>query len=222
MTNELQFWLSYNNGAEKLRLPVNPESIRVSKTHGYDDVMTTQLGELTVIGTDRLREYSFSSFFPRDYNSSYCEYTDIPSPQDAVALIESWIETRKPVRLTVPGAINTPVTIRSFTYSERAGHVGDVFFDISMKEYRFTELKKIRESTQESSSSVFVSGEAMREGVSVPLVSSYTVKSGDSLTKIAHAVYIDSDRWRDIYNANAETIGRNPNLIYAGQVLSIT
>ncbi|UKS30150.1 LysM peptidoglycan-binding domain-containing protein [Paenibacillus sp. HWE-109] len=223
MINELQFWLTYNNGAEMLRLPVNPESVRIAKTHGYDDVMTTQLGELTVIGSDRLREYSFSSFFPRDYNSSYCEYSDIPSPQDAVNLIESWIETRRPIRLTITGSVNIPVTVRSFTYEARAGHVGDIFYSISLKAYRFTELKSVTEKAADGvlMASAYVSGQETRVGVAVPLVSSYTVKEGDNLTKIAHIVYVDGDRWPEIYDANKVTIGRNPNLIYAGQVLSI-
>lgn len=223
MANDLQFYLSFNNGAEVLRLPVNPETIRQSISHGYEDVMTTQLGELTVIGTERLREYSFSSFFPRDYNPSYCEYSDIPEPYAAAALIEEWIANRRPVRLTISGTrINIPVTIRSFTYEERAGHVGDLFYDIALKEYRFTELKKVTEKAADGLQYASVSGQETRIGKATPTVSSYTVKAGDSLTKIAHAVYVDSDKWSDIYNANKETIGKNPNLIYAGQVLSIT
>lgn len=223
MTNDMQFWLSYSNGAERLRLPVNPESIRVLKTHGYDDVLTTQLGEITVIGSDRLRDISFSSFFPRDYNESFCEYADIPDPQEAVATIERWIETRKPIRLTITNSVNIPVTVRSFTYEERAGHVGDVFFDIALKEYRFTELNKLTEKSANGSLTAFayVAGEPMREGVAVPLSADYTVKSGDSLSKIAHSMYANVDRWRDIYEANKATIGANPHLIKPGQVLTM-
>jgi hypothetical protein len=223
MTNDMQFWLSYNNGEERLRLPVNPESVRISKSHGYDDVLTTQLGEVTVIGSDRLREVSFSSFFPRDYNESFCEYADIPEPHEAVAMIERWIETRRPIRLTITNSVNIPVTVRSFTYEERAGHVGDIFFDLALKEYRFTELNKLTEKSVDGSLTAvaYVAGEPMREGTAVPLSAEYTVKSGDSLSKIAHSMYANVDKWRAIYDANKATIGANPNQIKPGQVLKM-
>ena len=50
-------------------------------------------------------------------------------------------------------------------------------------------------------------------------VNTYTVGSGDSLWKIAVAVYGDGYQWTNIYEANEATIGSNPGLIYAGQVL---
>ena len=45
----------------------------------------------------------------------------------------------------------------------------------------------------------------------------YVVKSGDSLSKIAKEVYEDANRWSEIYEANKELIGDNPNLIHPGQ-----
>ena len=46
----------------------------------------------------------------------------------------------------------------------------------------------------------------------------YTVKRGDSLSKIAQQFGIS---WRDLYNSNKNVIGSNPNLIYAGQQYNI-
>jgi nucleoid-associated protein YgaU len=48
----------------------------------------------------------------------------------------------------------------------------------------------------------------------------YKVKSGDSLSKIAKAVYGDWKHWKEIYEANKDTI-KNPDLIRVGQELKL-
>lgn len=48
----------------------------------------------------------------------------------------------------------------------------------------------------------------------------YTVASGDSLSKIAQREYGDASKWRTIYEANRDKI-KNPDLIHPGQVLTI-
>jgi len=49
---------------------------------------------------------------------------------------------------------------------------------------------------------------------------SYTVKKGDSLWKIAGRVYRNPLKWPRIYRANQDKI-KNPHRIYPGQVLTI-
>jgi len=48
----------------------------------------------------------------------------------------------------------------------------------------------------------------------------YTVKSGDSLSKIAKRYYGNAMKYPEIFEANREVI-KDPNLIYPGQVLRI-
>lgn len=48
----------------------------------------------------------------------------------------------------------------------------------------------------------------------------YTVKSGDSLSKIAKHEYGNANDWHRIYEANKDKID-NPDLIYPGQVLTL-
>ncbi|MGI9077611.1 MAG: LysM peptidoglycan-binding domain-containing protein [Gemmatimonadaceae bacterium] len=49
---------------------------------------------------------------------------------------------------------------------------------------------------------------------------SYTVKAGDSLSKIARHEYGDGAKWKQIYEANKNII-KDPDLIYPGQELTI-
>ena len=48
----------------------------------------------------------------------------------------------------------------------------------------------------------------------------YTVKKGDSLSKIAKSLYGDASEWRKIFEANRDQI-RDPDLIEPGQELKI-
>src|SRR5688572_1026163 len=48
----------------------------------------------------------------------------------------------------------------------------------------------------------------------------YTVKSGDSLSKIAKQAYGDGSKWRAIFDANRDQLD-DPDLIHPGQVLKL-
>ena len=48
----------------------------------------------------------------------------------------------------------------------------------------------------------------------------YTVKSGDTLSKIADQLYGNGAKWEKVYEANRDTL-KNPNYIFVGQKLNI-
>jgi len=50
---------------------------------------------------------------------------------------------------------------------------------------------------------------------------SYTVVSGDSLSKIAKNHYGDAAKWHQLYEANKALIGNDPDHIEVGQVLTL-
>lgn len=51
-------------------------------------------------------------------------------------------------------------------------------------------------------------------------VTTYTVRSGDTLALIARRVLGDADRWRDLYHANRDVLS-DPDAIRAGQTLKV-
>jgi nucleoid-associated protein YgaU len=53
-----------------------------------------------------------------------------------------------------------------------------------------------------------------------PGARTYTVKAGDSLSKIAKREYGDAADWKKIHEANRDQIS-NPDLIHPGQVLKL-
>ncbi len=55
---------------------------------------------------------------------------------------------------------------------------------------------------------------------STTTIRSYTIKSGDSLSKIAKQFYGNANAWDKIYKANQDKI-KDPNLIHPGQEIII-
>src|SRR5215831_10606109 len=53
-----------------------------------------------------------------------------------------------------------------------------------------------------------------------PATQEYTVKGGDTLSRLAERFYNSGDKWGRIYDANKDTV-KNPNYIYIGQKLII-
>lgn len=67
----------------------------------------------------------------------------------------------------------------------------------------------------EKNADFFGTGETKSES------NTYTVVSGDTLSKIAKHHYGDGAKWHQIYEANKAIIGNNPDRIEIGQVLTI-
>lgn len=58
-------------------------------------------------------------------------------------------------------------------------------------------------------------------GGASPTTKTYTVKSGDTLSDIAQSEMGDANRWRELYEANKDAVGDNPDLIHPGLELKI-
>jgi LysM repeat protein len=214
----IEYWLI--SGKEKLRLPVNPESNAYSSPFNYDDVEVEGLGEVTIIKKRGLKEFEITTFWPALYNPTYCGYKSFISPSSFVSKIESWRNKRQPIRYVVTGAagVNVSVTIRDFEVEpERAGNPGDVYFTLSLKEWREVKVEKVTIKKPKPKP---------RPPKPKPKPQkTYIVKKGDCLWNIAkkRSIYGDAMKWRKIYNhpANRKLIGKNPNLIYPKQKLVI-
>jgi nucleoid-associated protein YgaU len=229
MAEKMQFWLSIDNNRDRIQLPVNPPEIRVNAGYMWTDVNINQLGDYSLPAGHSLTEISLTSFFPRDYNPSYCEYENIPDPWSLVKKLGEWKESKKPIRLIVTGTngrINYAMTIRKFEFWEQAGSPGDVYFTLDLKEYRFIKLTPVGPtvSKQTGLKTVIKASPKPPRPNEKTLPKTYTVKPGDNLTKIAQRMRtlghknIDAHK---LYAANKKIIGKNMNLIKPGQVLTI-
>jgi nucleoid-associated protein YgaU len=64
------------------------------------------------------------------------------------------------------------------------------------------------------------SGASSTAPAAAPAYTMYTIKSGDSLSKIAKKHYGNANDWRKIYEANRDLI-KDPDKIFPGQEIKI-
>lgn len=217
----MQIWLK---GGAPMRFPVLPGEYKVQGSRGIETVNINVVGETDLGGMRGLRTVSFSSFFPKRYNPSYCEFKGIKNPQRYVKQIEQMMNGGI-VKLIITGtAINFPCRISSFEWGEDDG-TGDIRFSITLKEHRkiaISQSSVVAESqvtTQTTSEDTSAKDTAKREDTREK-PKTYTVKRGDCLSSIARKLTGSSD-WHALYEQNKGIIGSNPNLIKDGTVLTI-
>lgn len=191
--------------------PVNPEEVNISRQKGLETINVLSYGEYDFPQGERIKEISFSSFFPKVYDKSYCKYANIPDPLDAMNLLNTFLAAKTPLRLIITETpINVPVFLATHNTTLRGAETGDILFDVTFRTWRDLKI-----STKSGSKGTKT---ASRTDLKEP-AKTYTVKTGDSLSKIAKLELGNSSQWKRIYDLNKKTIGNNPNLITPGQKL---
>jgi len=212
----MEIWLS-NGVKDKIKIPVNPQSIGAESSSNFEDIILANGDEKTIIGGKNLRSYSIESYFPKK-RPYFASSGPISMPINYVRKFDKWMLDKKVLLLQVTSTnINVLVTIRSFTWDEKGGAVGDMDYTLELKEWKPVSYSKIK---------VVTPGKPAKKPSKRPApqknkVKSYTVKNGDSLWKIAKVCYGDGDLWNKIYVKNKATIGSNPNKLKPGQKLVI-
>ncbi|KKD55452.1 MULTISPECIES: LysM peptidoglycan-binding domain-containing protein [Paenibacillus] len=213
----MEFSLTDGKG-KKFQFPVNPEEVTISRQKGFDTTTILSYGEFDFPQGEKVKEISFSSFFPKEYNPAYCTYEDIPDPQEAMNTLNGFLLSKSPLRFIITEtAVNVPVIVASHNSTFRGGEYGDVNFDLSLRTWSEMKVAKKAGTGSKSATVNKKPRTDMKEKKKT-----YTVKSGDSLSKIAKLELGDSSQWNRIYQLNKKVIGKNPNAIKPGQKLVLS
>lgn len=127
--------LTFQSGG-MLQLPILPEKLKVSSPGKNKTATVLGIGEV-LLRLKGLRSVSWDSFFP----ASSAPYVtgSIITPVEAVRAIQSARDSREPVQFTLSGSdldINTQMGVEDFSYDERFGAVGDIYYSIKLSEWK--------------------------------------------------------------------------------------
>lgn len=216
----LELYLKEND-SNVLRFPVTPSEVICETSANISTESINDLGNVSLFSGVELKSIPIDSFFPnKDY--SFCTYNNIEKPYELVRKLETWQNKGAKLRYIVSdGYTNIPVIINSFTYQEQDG-TGDVYFSLSLIEYKEIKLNK---TTSNNSNSTNNTTNRPTENAPKPSGENKTHKvvKGDSLWSIAQKYYGDGSKYTKIKEANKDkytSLSKN-NIIYVNWELVI-
>jgi LysM repeat protein len=211
-----KIYLSFNNMAEYIELPVNPEVLSIETASNHKSYNLMNVGEVSVLDYPMASIVVLESFFPAQNSYFSNGVTVFYTPAECVDKIKAWRDSLHPMRLTVSGGakdLSLPCSIERFDYWENWGENGDIYFRLELKEYKWYKLQTVASSSSGSSQNNNVRPSENQTP------KTYVVKSGDSLWKICQLYLGDGSKYKEIARLNNIS---NPNLIRVGQVIRLS
>lgn len=202
---------------ETFHFPVNPFSIGVNGGKMYDtfDILYQGERDFPASKAKKIRQLTLTTMLPFEYEP-YCRYQNIPDPVKAMNKIIAWSESDTTVRLIITDyGFNELVNLSNYQEDESGDSQRDKYITLDFRIVRGDGNNNI--ITVEKKKQVTPTPKLKDNRPKPPKEKMYVVKPGDSLYKIAKKTYGNGSQYTKIYNANKNTIGKNPNLIYPGQ-----
>lgn len=210
---EYGIFLGFNNQAEAFRLPVNPETLEIKESGDGKSYTIIDSGEINTIAYPKLTEITIESIFPAQrYPFVLVQEDGLKRPFEYVELIKKWMTSRRPIRFVFSGVsyaddlkkdksieidfgVNMAMSIESFSWKLSAGTSGDIEYSLSLKKYVFYQAVAVKVVKDE------VKVEQKRANEK-PKPTTYILKSGDNLWKVAKELLGDGERCWEIQKLN--------------------
>jgi LysM repeat protein len=210
-------------------MPITPSKVKV-KINNQNDTLTLINGEeINILKEPGLTDVSFDLLLPQ---VSY-PFTNggAQSADYYLSLFERLKTSKQPFQFILNRSMpsgrrlfytNLTVGMEDYQITDDAEEGFDITVTVSLKQYRHygTKTVKVQPAPAPAETPTATVEQPQRETSQAPQQTTYTVKSGDCLWNIAKKYLGDGSRYNEIYNLNKDKI-TNPNLIYAGQVLTL-
>lgn len=204
-------------------LPVTPSKMQLKVKNQNKSVNLINEGEVNILKDAGLTDISFEAMIPFvRYPFSFYP-NGFKEPSFYINKLEKMKTGKMPFqficsRKTASGQYlfdtNLKVSLEDYRIDEDSADGQSLTVVINLKQYKDYGTKVV---TIQSSVATVTN---TRPTETSPAVKTYTVKSGDTLWNISKQYLGNGSRYTEIYNLNKDKV-KNPNLIYAGQVLTL-
>ena len=219
----MEIYLGTDN--DKIRFPVVPSAIGVSRSNNIDTQSVLKLGEVPIFNGTSLKTIELTSFFPNQ-EYSFCDYVGFMKPYEFSDKIQKWLYEGKPLRIIVTDSpTNMQCLIQQFDTVEQDG-TRDLYFTLNLIEYRPIEVPNLSNNNQSNNSN-------NSQNISRPSENNdssnsnqqktHKVVKGDCLWDIAQKYYGKGSLYPKIKEANKSkypSLAKN-NIIYPNWELII-
>lgn len=140
------YGIYFSNGTTTIRIPVNPEEFIIEFPSNNERYNVLDIGEIITPREPNLMVITWEGLFPYSVNEPYVlTKGNFREPEFYIETIQSYQTGLEPVRIIINrqnenGSIsfdtNEKCLIDSFEIIERGGETGDVYYRISISQYR--------------------------------------------------------------------------------------
>lgn len=217
----MSYSVYFKYGSKKYKLPVNPEEIKRSRELNIETYQVLEEGQVSIPSYCALEEFSFEAEFPsQDVN--YMEPGTEAEADYYEKMFRKAQKNKKPIRFIasndISDDISVKVLVKSVDIVEKAGEEGDKYISLTLMEYKGAGKRYVAIQTPDAT--VKQEETPLAENPAVTANKTHTVQSGDTLWGIAKKYYGNGSQYQKIVSANPSI--KNPNLIYPGQVFTIS
>lgn len=219
----IDFYLENITKNKTMLLPVTPENYEITTEEQVETVKLASIGDINIPTYTHPQATAITGIFSTDENH-YLNKNLIPGlikkTIDYVNVINTWKKARDIIRVlivprgTTESRLDAKFYIKSLSINGENESIGDISYTIEFVEHRDVKTKVVETNKRP------IPPTKQEAETETPKQRTYTVQSGDSLSKIARKYYGNANDYPKILNANKDKI-KNKNLIYPNQVFII-
>lgn len=209
----------------QITMPVNPEKLQYSSAGKFQEYEILNKGTAKIPNGKEIATVSWDCFFPGDSLEDYPFIVKYEQPKVLHNQIDYWCKQGTKLTLTITESPFTqiPVYVESYA-AQMAGADGSIYYSLKLGQAIDVAVSTVPKKSGQTTGN--------KRPSKTTNAKKYTIKSGDTLWKIAKKFLKKGTEWKKIYNANKDVIearakkaGRKSsdkgNWIYPGTILKI-